>query len=95
MDWTPSRLRKMSCWSRKFVWWKPGRETLARPMDLVARVMALGTWEDVQQLKAVVGSRVMKKAIKEAAPGVFSPPAWHYWHHRLGLCLSPVPKRKL
>lgn len=92
---TPASLRKMSGWSRKFVWWKTSKETLSRPMDLVARVMALGTWEDVRELLDLVGRPSMKKALKEAAPGIFDPPAWHYWHRRLGLRLAPLPKRKL
>ena len=89
MDLTPARSRKMSRWAKKFVWWKTPRETLSRPMDLVARIMALGTWEDVQELMAMVGRRIMKKALKDAAPGIFDPPGWHYWHRRLGLRLSP------
>lgn len=95
MKLAPSMVRRLGKWAGDVLWWKTAREALADPLDLVARVMARGTWEDVQELQGLVGPQILKGALKNAAPGVFEPDAWNYWHRRLGLRLTHVPKRNL
>lgn len=95
MKLTPPVTKRLSKMAPKVVWWKSKEEALSNPKDLIARVMALGTWEDVQELEKIVKLRFLKIALKEAAPGVFQPDAWCYWHRHLQMRLSSLPRRKL
>ena len=80
--------------AREVVWWEPPEVTLADQDDFLCRVMALGTWDDVQHVEKMFGAGAFRKALHGAKPGVFDPACWHYWHHRLEFDAVPeLPKR--
>ena len=85
--------------ARKYVWWKTPIEALEMPERVIAQVMNLGDYEDVQQLAHQVGDDVLRDVIAHAQAGQFDPRSWAYWHYRLGLAsvdqVPPMPSRRL
>jgi len=84
----------------KYIWWKTPDEALHYPERIVAQVMELGDYEDVQILTELLGDPYLRLVLSHTEAGVFSPKSWVYWHYRLGLCrpgqeLPALPKRKL
>ena len=87
-------LRQMA---RKYVWWLPSEEAMARPHLVTAQVMNLGDYADVRALEAALGRERLARAVRAADAGRFSPRSWSFWHYRLGLArpgrVPPLPRR--
>lgn len=85
-------------WARKYVWWETPDDAARRPLRVIAQVMNIGDYADVQTLIGEVGESVFKQAIANAEPGQFNDRSWAYWHYRLGLaepgCVPPTPQRR-
>jgi hypothetical protein len=82
--------------ARRLIWWMPPEEALGFPDRFLAQVMTLGTWDDVQCVRAEVGEERLRQALLDAPPGVFDRRSWHYWHHVFGIEPMPdLPRRKL
>ena len=85
--------------AQTYIWWKSPDEVLADPDRLVAQVMEIGDYDDVQTVAAAVGDHVLRGVLLEAGPGIFSPRSWAYWHYRLNLAspgqVPPQPRRRL
>jgi hypothetical protein len=81
--------RDIDALARRMIWWKPPEETLRYPRRLLAQVMALGTWDDVELAKRIWDRAEFVAVLKEAPPGVFDRRSWVYWH--VILHLDPVP----
>ncbi|MBV5298187.1 MAG: hypothetical protein JZU64_08630 [Rhodoferax sp.] len=85
--------------ARKYVWWKTPAEALEMPDRVMAQVMNIGDYADVQQLAHQVGDDVLRDVINHAQAGQFDPRSWAYWHYRLGLAsvdqVPPMPSRRL
>lgn len=85
--------------ARKYIWWWPPGAPVADPHRVIAQVMDIGTFEDVQQLRRLVGDEELKRALREARPGEFSERSWWYWHLVLDMAnvdsVPPLPVRKL
>jgi hypothetical protein len=85
--------------ARKYVWWKTPDEALAFPQRIVAQVMNLGDYEDVQVLATSLGESVLRDVLLHAEAGQFNARSWHYWHYRLDLAapgrVPPLPARRL
>lgn len=83
----------------KYIWWKTPDEALHQPERIVAQVMELGDYEDVQTIADQLGDPYLKTVLLHAQAGVFSPKSWAYWHYRLGLSrpgqVPALPKRRL
>lgn len=83
--------------AQKYVWWKTPQESLAFPQLVIAQVMNLGEFGDVNQMAEVVGSDRLKDVLCHAEPGQFSERSWEYWHYRLGLAeperVPELPRR--
>jgi hypothetical protein len=81
----------------KYVWWKTPDEAVRMPQHVIAQVMNLGDYDDVQRLAAEVGNSVLREAVMDAQAGQFNERSWAYWHYRLGLCgvdrVPPLPVR--
>lgn len=78
--------------ARKYIWWKTPEEAVAFPERVIAQVMELGDYDDVQTLARDVGDAVLRRVIGRAEPGWFSEKSWAYWHYRLGLArIGHVP----
>ena len=84
-------------YARKYLWWLTPEEALARPERIIAQVMNLGDYADVQALAALVGDEVLRDVLRQASAGQFNERSWGYWHYRLGLAepdqVPPLPKR--
>jgi hypothetical protein len=69
----------------KYIWWKSPDEALAAPERVIAQVMNIGDYSDVQSLAAQVGDDVLRGVLTHAEAGQFNERSWAYWHYRLGL----------
>ncbi|MFT3961541.1 hypothetical protein [Propionivibrio sp.] len=82
----------------KYVWWKTPEEALAMPERIIAQVMDIGDYADVQALASQVGDDVLREVLIHAEAGQFNPRSWAYWHYRLGLSsidhVPALPVRK-
>ena len=85
--------------ARKYLWWKTPDEATETPERVIAQVMNLGDFEDVQTLANRVGDEVLRDVLMHAEAGQFNARSWAYWHYRLGLAevdhLPPIPARRL
>ena len=79
----------------RVVWWETPEQVVVREDHFLCRVMALGDLSDVNYVEATYGQARLRIALGAAAPGVFDPRSWHYWHHRLGCCeVADLPVRR-
>lgn len=53
----------------KYVWWKTPEEAVAMPERVVAQVMNIGDYSDVQKLASQVGDKVLRDVISHAQAG--------------------------
>ena len=62
------------------------------PERVIAQVMNIGDYSDVQALVSQVGEDVLSEVLTHAQAGQFNERSWAYWHYRLGLSsLDQVP----
>lgn len=89
----------LRAFARKYIWWKTEPDAMKYPDRIIAQVMNLGEFNDVQTLIDVVGSRELLRVLRESEAGVFSPKSWTYWHYRLTDCavdqVPPMPLRRV
>ena len=59
-------------------------------------MMQLGTWDDVQRARHLLGDAAFRQALEEAPAGVLDPKSWSYWNRFLGrVPVPPLPVRPL
>jgi hypothetical protein len=91
-------LASLKLLASKYIWWKTPDEALATPERVMAQVMNMGDYADVQALVYQVGDDALRDVIARAQAGHFGPRSWAYWHYRLGLAgveqVPPLPTRK-
>lgn len=84
--------------ARKYVWWKSPDDAVAMPERVIAQVMNIGDYDDVQALASEVGEEVLREVLLHAEAGQFDERSWTYWHYRLGLAevgeVPPMPVRR-
>jgi hypothetical protein len=84
--------------AKRYVWWQTPHEALAMPERVIAQVMDIGDYADVQKLTSQVGDDVLREVLTHAQAGQFSKRSWAYWHYRLGIArvdqVPPMPVRK-
>ncbi len=82
----------------KYLWWLTPDEAAAMPARVMAQVMNLGDYSDVQCLADAVGDDHLRAVLARADAGWFDERSWAYWHYRLGLVeperVPPLPKRR-
>ena len=69
----------------KYIWWKTPEEAVVMPERVIAQVMNIGDYADVQALVSQVGDEVLREVLTHAEAGQFNERSWAYWHYRLGL----------
>ena len=72
--------------AKKYIWWETPEDAVEFPDRVIAQVMNLGDWPDVQQLVSHAGEPRLPAVVTHAEAGWFTARSWHYWHYRLG-CL--------
>jgi len=77
------------------MWWQPPEVSLASPRRFLAQVMALGTWQEVREVKAALGSGAFKDALLNAPAGVLDRRSWVYWRNFFELPEAELPRRSL
>lgn len=77
-----NELRRLA---RKYVWWKSPDEAMTTPERIIAQVMNLGDYDDVQQLAHRLDDDGLREVLTHAEIGQFNARSWAYWHYRLGL----------
>lgn len=78
--------------AKKYIWWKSLSEAMQYPERIIAQVMNIGDYDDIQLLMSSVDKECLTKILKAAEIGQFNEKSWHYWHYRLGLSkLGQVP----
>lgn len=83
----------------KYIWWKSPDDAIKMPGRVIAQVMNIGDYDDVQLLAKEVGDASLREVLIHAEIGQFNERSWAYWHYRLGLAEIPeeipaMPKRK-
>lgn len=85
--------------ARKYIWWKTPEEAVARPERIVAQVMNIGDYDDVQSVVHAAGMAYLCEVLKHAEAGQFDARSWTYWHYRTGLSdpdkVPGLPERRL
>lgn len=90
----PSAQELIHRMAAKYVWWKPPEDAARVPHRVVAQVMHLGDYDDVQALITALGDEYLREVLRNAEAGVFDERSWTYWHYRLGLAEpGAVPRR--
>ena len=81
--------------AKRYIWWDTIDWAYAHPDTLLANIMDLGNWDDIQILRNQVGDVVLKTVLLHAAAGCFHARSWDYWHVKFGINpIPPLPKRK-
>ena len=75
----------------KYIWWKDADAALIHPQRVIAQVMDIGDYSDVQALDALIGDAGFRLAFSCAATGWLSDRSWAYWRLRLGLTDQEAP----
>ena len=87
----------LKTYASKYIWWKTPEEAVATPERVIAQVMNIGDFDDIQALAHQVGDDLLRDVIRYAQAGQFDERSWAYWHYRLGLAelerLPPLPVR--
>ncbi|MBI5141192.1 MAG: hypothetical protein HZA20_03225 [Nitrospirae bacterium] len=82
----------------KYIWWKTPDEAIGQPERVVAQVMNIGDYDDVQMLAAQAGDDYLREVLARAEIGQYSERSWFYWHYRLGLAepgqVPAMPRRQ-
>ena len=83
----------------KYIWWKTPEEAVAMPERVIAQVMNIGDYADVQFLASQIGNEALREVLTHAQAGQFNERSWTYWHYRLDLSsvdhVPPLPVRRL
>jgi hypothetical protein len=94
---TPEASDALRALASKYVWWKTPEEALDRPQRVIAQVMNIGDYDDVQAMASVLGVDRLCDALTRAEAGQFGERSWAYWHYRLDLAklgqVPPLPVR--
>ena len=97
-DMTPRQRQELHRLAARYVWWKTPEQALQQPDRIVAQVMELGDFEDVQRMMEILGEERLAAVLRHAEAGQFSARSWAYWHYRLGLAapgeVPPLPQRR-
>ncbi len=75
--------------ARRYVWWRPAEQTLARQEHFLCQLMQLGTPEDIRIAREHFGDDAFRAALRAAPPGVLDARSWNFWH--LVLFKAPPP----
>ncbi|MGA7181166.1 MAG: hypothetical protein WBX11_16490 [Thiobacillaceae bacterium] len=85
--------------ARRYVWWKTPAEAALMPERVIAQVMNIGDFADVQALVDDAGVEMLRDVLTHAEAGEFDERSWAYWNVRLKLAdvdhIPPMPVRQI
>lgn len=82
--------------ARRYMWWADPAEARDQRDLLLAQLMQLGTWDDVQRARELFGDDAFRQALRKAPAGVLDARSWNYWHLFYGIePVPPLPERPL
>ena len=82
--------------AQRYVWWNTSEWAIAHADILIANVMNLGNWDDIQTLRKEVGDEILKTVLQRSPAGYFTYRSWDYWHIKFQINPIPsLPTRKL
>ncbi len=97
-----SQMELLARLAMRYVWWKSVEDALRYPDRIIAQVMNIGDYDDVQALIEAFGEEALREVVRHAEAGQFNERSWAYWHIRLGLVppnasavIPPLPTRSL
>lgn len=67
---------------RLFWWDAPGAER--SPQRVAAQVMALGTLEDIREVRERFGPEIFEEVLSAPPRGLFDAKSWSFWHKKIG-----------
>jgi hypothetical protein len=74
---TAQEIERLRPFATRYVWWKTAEEALRHPERVVAQVMNIRSFEDLQHLNQIVGDEGMRLVLSQAEAGQFTPRSWH------------------
>jgi hypothetical protein len=78
--------------AKRNIWWLAPEEALEFPQRVIARIMDMGTFEDIHELVGIVGEEALRQTLQNAEAGQFRPRSWSYWQYLLnGLADDALP----
>jgi hypothetical protein len=90
---SPTENDELKRLAAKYVWWKTPDDAVSMPDRVMAQVMNIGDYADVQLLVKLVGDDCLRRVLTQAQAGQFFERSWAYWHYRLELSkLDEVPQ---
>ena len=94
----PISQESLKLFASKYIWWKTPEEAITMPQRVIAQVMNVGDYADVQSLVSQVGDDALREVLSHAEAGQFNERSWAYWHYRLGLSsvgqVPALPERR-
>jgi hypothetical protein len=64
--------------AKRYTWWLVPEEAMDYPQRVIARIMDMGTFEDIHELVSIVGEDSLRQALQTAEAGQFRPRSWSY-----------------
>lgn len=94
----PQRARLLHELATRYLWWERGRVSELSARRVVAQIMDVGEYDDIERAIDLFGEAVFLDALAHAQAGWFRPRSWSYWHLRLrlrapGESSPPLPTR--
>ena len=84
--------RRLLRLAKRYTWWLAPETAPEYPQRVIARVMDIGTFEDIHELTGIVGEGLLRAALESAEAGQFRPRSWSYWQYVLkGLADDTLP----
>ena len=68
---------------KRLFWWEGG-DAERSPLRVAAQVMALGTLEDIREVRERFGPEIFEKVLSAPPRGLFDPKSWSFWHKKMG-----------
>jgi hypothetical protein len=83
----------------RYIWWKTPEDAIEYPQRVIAQVMNIGDFDDVQRMARAFNDALLRGVIRQAEIGQFNARSWTYWHYRLNMAeigeVPPLPARRL
>ena len=55
--------------ARSYVWWLAPEEAMEYPRRVIARIMDIGTFEDIHELESIVGEDALRRSATKCRGG--------------------------